>query len=84
MSVPVTMLARAEAYLAERRRLGFVLDWSGSLTRAFRSLRRRKRPRRSAYLRYCAALGEGAGDACRSLHLGAATQRTRTIRASPG
>ncbi len=35
MSVPVTMLARAEAYLAERRRLRFVLDRSGSLTRAF-------------------------------------------------
>ena len=35
MSAPVTMLARAEAYLAERRRLGFVLDRSGSLTLAF-------------------------------------------------
>ncbi|MGL3111789.1 tyrosine-type recombinase/integrase [Bradyrhizobium sp. BR 1432] len=35
MSAPVTMLARAEAYLAERRRLGFKLDRSGSLTRAF-------------------------------------------------
>ena len=35
MSAPVTMLARAEAYLAERRRLGFVLDRSGSLTQAF-------------------------------------------------
>jgi len=35
MSAPATMLARAEAYLAERRRLGFVLDRSGSLTQAF-------------------------------------------------
>ena len=35
MSAPVTMLARAEAYLAERRRLGLVLDRSGSLTQAF-------------------------------------------------
>ena len=35
MSAPVTMLARAEAYLAERRRLGFVLVRSGSLTQAF-------------------------------------------------
>lgn len=35
MSTPVTMLARAEAYLAERRRLGFVLDRSGNLTLAF-------------------------------------------------
>ncbi len=26
MSAPVTMLARAEAYLAERRQLGFALD----------------------------------------------------------
>ncbi|GEC15319.1 tyrosine-type recombinase/integrase [Nitrobacter winogradskyi] len=35
MSAPATMLARAEAYLSERRRLGFVLDRSGSLTLAF-------------------------------------------------
>lgn len=35
MSAPVTMLARAEAYLAERRRLGLALDRSGSLTLAF-------------------------------------------------
>ena len=35
MSAPVTMLARAEAYLAERRRIGFALDRSGSLTLAF-------------------------------------------------
>lgn len=35
MSAPITMLARAEAYLAERRRLGFVLDRSGSLTQTF-------------------------------------------------
>ncbi len=35
MSAAVTMLARAEAYLAERRRLGFVLDRSGSLTLSF-------------------------------------------------
>lgn len=35
MSAPVTMLARAEAYIAERRRLGFALDRSGNLTLAF-------------------------------------------------
>ncbi len=35
MSAAVTMLARAEAYLAERRRLGFALNRSGSLTLAF-------------------------------------------------
>lgn len=35
MSRPVTMLARAEAYLSERRQLGFALDRSGSLTLAF-------------------------------------------------
>ena len=35
MSAAATMLARAEAYLAERRRLGFVLDRSGSLTSSF-------------------------------------------------
>ena len=35
MSGPITMLARAEVYLAERRRLGFALDRSGSLTLAF-------------------------------------------------
>lgn len=35
MSAPVTMLARAEAYLVERRRLGLALDRSGSLTLAF-------------------------------------------------
>ncbi len=35
MNAPATMLARAEAYLAERRRLGFALDRSGSLTLAF-------------------------------------------------
>ena len=35
MSAPVTMLTRAEAYLAERRQLGFALDRSGSLTLAF-------------------------------------------------
>lgn len=35
MSSPVTMFARAEAYLSERRGLGFALDRSGSLTMAF-------------------------------------------------
>ncbi len=35
MSAPHTMLSRAEAYLAERRRLGFALNQSGSLTLAF-------------------------------------------------
>lgn len=35
MNAPVTMVSRAEAYLAERRRLGFALDRSGSLTLAF-------------------------------------------------
>lgn len=35
MSAPITMLARAEAYLVERRRLGFVLDRPGSATLAF-------------------------------------------------
>jgi len=35
MSGPHIMLALAEAYLAERRSLGFKLDRSGSLTLAF-------------------------------------------------
>lgn len=35
MRAPVTMLKRAEAYLAERRQLGFALDRAGSLTLAF-------------------------------------------------
>ena len=35
MNGAVTMLARAEAYLAERRLLGFTLDRSGNLTLAF-------------------------------------------------
>ena len=35
MNGPVTMLSLAEAYLAERRRLGFALDRSGNLTLAF-------------------------------------------------
>ena len=35
MSGRVTMLSLAEAYLAERRRLGFALDRSGNLTLAF-------------------------------------------------
>ena len=35
MSTAVTMLARAKGYLAERRRLGFALDRSGSLTLSF-------------------------------------------------
>ncbi|OYX90645.1 MAG: hypothetical protein B7X99_02025 [Rhizobiales bacterium 17-65-6] len=35
MSGSPTMLASAEAYLAERRSLGFKLDRSGSLTLAF-------------------------------------------------
>ncbi|KIU27046.1 hypothetical protein SR39_31055 [Methylobacterium radiotolerans] len=35
MTATLTMLARAEAYLADRRRLGFKLDRSGTLTLAF-------------------------------------------------
>jgi integrase/recombinase XerD len=35
MTRTLTMLARAESYLAERRRLGFKLDRSGTLTLAF-------------------------------------------------
>ncbi len=35
MSAAITMLAKAEGYLAERRRLGFALDRSGSLTLSF-------------------------------------------------
>lgn len=35
MSAAITMLARAERYLTERRRLGFALDRSGSLTLSF-------------------------------------------------
>lgn len=35
MSSSITMLARAEAYLSERRQLGFALDRAGSLTLAF-------------------------------------------------
>lgn len=37
MSTPQTMVSRAEAYLAERRRLGFALDTSGDLTLDFAS-----------------------------------------------
>jgi hypothetical protein len=80
MSASYTMLLRAEAYLAERRRLGLALNRPGSQIIGFRAFCGRGRSQGALDVRHCSPMGEGRSAGRTPLHMGQKGRRSSPVR----